>query len=205
MLSRVRMLRTILASSAALVARPPAQAAVKLSSGVEELRKAASFIPGYGPPDIAYPSAFRGRWQVRSRVVDVRTPLGEEAAPAVELKAARQLLAQEGALASEARFIDVDNAGGIAISNEKADGVALSANTYSGTVIADRERAPAMEAVVLLRSARKAERTLCDSLEPIASEPDMRTEPLGCEVCARRHWLRVLLGRLARVICAFGA
>ena len=51
----------------------------------------------------------------------------------------------------------------------------------------------------------KAERTLCDSLEPIASEPDMRTEPFGCEVCARRHWLRVLLGRLARVIRAFGA
>ena len=60
------------------------------AGGLEEVRKAASIIPGYGPPDVNYPAAFRGRWKVCvcvcilpflwkvvRTVVDVQTPLGE--------------------------------------------------------------------------------------------------------------------------------
>ena len=136
-ITRERLLRVLLPSAAFFVTQP-AHAAVKISNGVEEIRKAASIIPGYGPPDIAFPSVFRGRWQVQSRVVDVKTPLGEETAPKQELQEARTLMAAAQPLAFEARFLDVDNAGGIAISNERSDAVALSAKTYSGTVIADR-------------------------------------------------------------------
>lgn len=105
---------------------------------MEEIRKAASLIPGYGPPDIAFPAAFRGRWQVQSKVVDVKTPLGDAAMKLDEYKAAMVLLGKEAPVAFEARFLDVDGGGGILIANEKSDGVALSANAYSGTVIADR-------------------------------------------------------------------
>ena len=54
--------------------------------GMDEVRKAASVLPGYGPPDLAYPAEFQGRWRVTRDVVDVQTPLGAEAAPARELK-----------------------------------------------------------------------------------------------------------------------
>ena len=120
------------------LAREPAQAAVKFSSGAEEVRKAASLIPGYGPPDIAYPAAFRGRWKVQSRVVDVKTPLGEEAAPREPLNAARQLMVRTDPLSFEARYLDLDGGGGVLLANERSDGVALSTSTYAGTVVADR-------------------------------------------------------------------
>ena len=139
-LPRGRLLRLLIPSAALFATQQPqsVQAAVKISNGVEEIRKAASLIPGYGPPDIAYPAAFRGRWQVQSRVVSVTTPLGEESAPADELKAMRLIMATEQPLTFETRFLDTENAGGIAIANERSDAVALSAKTYTGTVIADR-------------------------------------------------------------------
>ena len=129
----------VLLSSGAVFLPPPesASAAVKLSNGMEEIRKAASLIPGYGPPDIAFPAAFRGRWRVQNRVVDVKAPLGEEAAPAAALLAARELMTAEKPLLYEARFLATES-GGISITNDKAGGVALSANAYSGPVIADR-------------------------------------------------------------------
>jgi hypothetical protein len=81
---------------------------VKFGSGAEELRKAASLIPGYGPPDIAFPSAFVGRWFVQARVVEVKTPLGDERVAPAQLKAARELLAAEQLLRYEARFAEVE-------------------------------------------------------------------------------------------------
>ena len=115
--TRSAVTRLLLPSAAFLVhdATPPASAAVKFSSGMEEVRKAASLIPGYGPPDLAYPAAFRGRWRVRSRVTDVKTPLGEENAPADQLQAARQLLAAEAPLEYEARFLEAEGNGGIVL------------------------------------------------------------------------------------------
>ena len=115
--TRSAVARLLLPSAAFLVhdATPPASAAVKFSSGMEEVRKAASLIPGYGPPDLAYPAAFRGRWRVRSRVTDVKTPLGEENAPADQLQAARQLLAAEAPLEYEARFLEAEGNGGIVL------------------------------------------------------------------------------------------
>ena len=108
-LTRERLLRLML-PSAAMIARgvwpQPANAAV--GSGVEEIRKAASLIPGYGPPDIAYPAVFRGRWQAQSRVVDVKAPLGEEAAPTEQIAAARQLMAAEQPLVYDVRFLDTE-------------------------------------------------------------------------------------------------
>ncbi|KAL1510823.1 hypothetical protein AB1Y20_007106 [Prymnesium parvum] len=60
-----------------------------LAGGLEDVRRAASVLPGYGPADIAYPPPFRGRWAVTRVVVDVQTPLGEAAAPQEALRAAR--------------------------------------------------------------------------------------------------------------------
>jgi hypothetical protein len=115
--TRSAVTRLLLPSAAFLVhdAAPPASAAVKFSSGMEEVRKAASLIPGYGPPDLAYPAAFRGRWRVRSRMTDVKTPLGEENAPADQLQAARKLLAAEAPLEYEARFLEAEGNGGIVL------------------------------------------------------------------------------------------
>ena len=86
-----------------LVTALPPQRAFALG-GVEEIRKAASVLPGYGPPDIAYPASFRGRWKVTRQVVDVQTPLGEPAAPAAALAQARSSLAQPPSV-FEQRFV----------------------------------------------------------------------------------------------------
>ena len=37
----------------------------------ERLRKAASVLPGLGPPDVLYPLIFKGRWILRRQVVNV--------------------------------------------------------------------------------------------------------------------------------------
>ena len=89
---------TILASWLASTVPQPA-----LAGGLEEVRKAASLLPGYGPPDIAYPASFRGRWKVTRQVVDVQTPLGESAAPAAALAQARSSLGTSSVF--EQRFV----------------------------------------------------------------------------------------------------
>ena len=76
--------------------------------GMDEVRKAASVLPGYGPPDLAYPAEFQGRWRVTRDVVDVQTPLGAEAAPARELKRALNAKAAQ-ASAYDARFIELED------------------------------------------------------------------------------------------------
>ena len=135
--------RVLLPSSAVVlgVLKPDAaHAAVKFSNGAEEIRKAASLIPGYGPPDLPFPPVFIGRWAVESRVADVKTPLGEEVAPADQLKAARLLMAAERPLTFEQRFVETEGgASGVALVRENTDSLALSVKEYGGgMVIADR-------------------------------------------------------------------
>src|SRR6056297_2951335 len=104
-----------IARRAALAGLVPLLAAVPLTptfsraalaeTPVESIRKAASVLPGYGPPDLIYPPCFAGRWRVTRSVAKVDTPLGERAAPAAALSRARE---QEGAACSfEARYVDV--------------------------------------------------------------------------------------------------
>lgn len=58
---------TLLALAAWQRPRPAAAAL-----DVETIRQAASAIPGYGQPDVYYPSVFRGRWRAERQVFDVR-------------------------------------------------------------------------------------------------------------------------------------
>lgn len=117
-------------------ARPQAASA----SGAEEIRKAASFLPGYGPPDIMYPVAFRGRWTVDLLVIDVKTPLGEEAAPKEELAAARKLAAAGTSLQFDARFIDTDGGSEGIVPSTQDGGMTVQqlALPTRSSIIADR-------------------------------------------------------------------
>jgi len=82
------------------------------ASGVEEIRKAASLLPGYGPPDIIYPAPFIGRWRVSRTVADVQAPLGDSAAPAEQLSFARGRLALGRPDVYEARFLGITDSDG---------------------------------------------------------------------------------------------
>jgi len=122
-------------------ARPQAaSASVKFSNGAEEIRKAAAFLPGYGPPDIMYPVAFRGRWTVDLLVIDVKTPLGEEAAPKEELAAARKLAAAGTSLQFDARFIDTDGGSEGIVPSTQDGGMTVQqlALPTRSSIIADR-------------------------------------------------------------------
>lgn len=114
-----------------------ANAAVVLDNGAEAAQRAAALLPGYGPPDARFPPAFGGRWRVLCRVVEVRTPQGEQHAPAEQLRAARAAAAA-GDLLFDARFIDTDGGGGVILQNERDDGIALGVRRIAGRVIADR-------------------------------------------------------------------
>jgi hypothetical protein len=75
---------------------------------VEEVRKAASVVPGYGPSDLLFPPAFRGRWLVTRSVLDVAYPLGKERAPSAEAALAeRQALRP---ITFDARFVETSDA-----------------------------------------------------------------------------------------------
>ena len=114
-----------------------ANAAVVFSSGAEAGMRAASLRPGYGPPDGLFPPVFRGRWTVRSTIVEVRCPQGDENAPADELATAGLVAAASKPLIFEARFIDIEGSGGVVLQNE-GEGVALATRQLAGGVIADR-------------------------------------------------------------------
>jgi len=143
MVVRSELLRRALTSSLLVLPQvlvpQRALAAVKFSNGAEEIRKAASLIPGYGPPDIAFPEAFLGRWTVESRVADVKTPLGEEVAPAAQLRAARDLMTAERVITFDQRFVETEGGGGAVLSRENSDSLTLSLKSYGGgMIIADR-------------------------------------------------------------------
>ena len=89
-----------------LTSVPPAHADVK-----EEIRKAASVVPGYGPADLLFPPAFRGRWRLTREVVSVDFPLGRDKAPSAEASAAeRQAL---GPATYDQRFVETTEGDGV--------------------------------------------------------------------------------------------
>ena len=79
------------------------------ADAVEEIRKAASVVPGYGPSDLLFPPVFRGRWKVTRTVVDVAYPLGKDKAPAAEVAAAESQATK--AATFDQRFVETDDPG----------------------------------------------------------------------------------------------
>jgi hypothetical protein len=128
-----RLSRRSFASLASLLAALPPQRS--RATGLEEVRKAASLLPGYGPPDIAFPPPFRGRWRVTRQVVDVQTPLGETAAPREALRQARDSLVAPP-VTFEQRFVQDSERAVIADRSFNAE---RRTAAISGTALADLE------------------------------------------------------------------
>lgn len=76
---------------------------------IEDIRKVASVLPGSGPPDLPFPKAFQGRWQVTCLIADVKAPLGDTAAPQAALDAARMQLSANRPSAFEARWVATED------------------------------------------------------------------------------------------------
>lgn len=74
----------------------------------EEIRKAASVVPGYGPADLLFPMAFKGRWRVTRQVVDVTFPLGKEKCSAPEAASAERQASQPAVF--DVRFVETSDA-----------------------------------------------------------------------------------------------
>ena len=124
--------RSLAALASVLAALPPQRTP---ATGLEEVRKAASLLPGYGPPDIAFPPPFRGRWRVTRQVVDVQTPLGETAAPREALRQARDSLVAPP-VTFEQRFVQDSERAVIADRSFNAE---RRTAAISGTALADLE------------------------------------------------------------------
>ena len=82
------------ASAASLLEPPPPGESAGDSVG-QNLRKAASSIPGMGPPDVGYPKEMLGRWSVQRLLVDVEFPQGQAGA---EAPIGEELLERKGAI-----------------------------------------------------------------------------------------------------------
>ena len=129
-----------------------AHAAVKFEGGAEAAQRAAALLPGYGPPDALYPAAFRGRWRVVVQVVDVRTPQGEESAPAAQLRAARTAAAAAAPFVFDARFLNAEGSGGVILQSEGS--ASLATRPVAGRVRADRGFNTEQRAAAQVGSAR---------------------------------------------------
>lgn len=57
---------------------------------VEEVRKTASVLPGYGPPDLLFPAEFKGRWRLTRTILNISTPLGADKVPPTDLQIAQR-------------------------------------------------------------------------------------------------------------------
>jgi hypothetical protein len=136
--SRSTLLRSLAAMVPALVAFPPLPAARADGGALEEVRKAASLIPGYGPPDLLFPGVFRGRYRVVRTVVSVETPLGRDKAPRAELEAAES--SKELQCSYDARFVDVadESYAGLVIP-DRAFNAEQKESAITGTPLADLE------------------------------------------------------------------
>eukprot|EP00967_Tisochrysis_lutea_P090862 scaffold130176_cov30-Tisochrysis_lutea.AAC.1 len=97
---------TLSALAPLLSVLPWAPPAGHAETAAEAIRRAASALPGYGPPDLIYPQVFAGRWAVQRKLVKVELPLGEAAAPVAEIVQARALEAR-APIEFEARFLRV--------------------------------------------------------------------------------------------------
>ena len=95
----------LLRATASLLVLPPQASFADLT---EEVRKAASVVPGYGPSDLLFPPMFRGRWAVLRTVVDVSYPLGKERAPAAEVALAERQATRPQSF--EMRFVETSDA-----------------------------------------------------------------------------------------------
>ena len=106
----LKQLLQLSASSAALLGIEANAHAANLPVGEseadavgEKVRKAASKIPGLGPPDVVYPDDMLGRWRVQRVLADVEFPKGEAQADA---GIAEEMQARKGRTENfEARFI----------------------------------------------------------------------------------------------------
>eukprot|EP00310_Coccolithus_braarudii_P022685 CAMPEP_0183340838 /NCGR_PEP_ID=MMETSP0164_2-20130417/7257_1 /TAXON_ID=221442 /ORGANISM="Coccolithus pelagicus ssp braarudi, Strain PLY182g" /LENGTH=255 /DNA_ID=CAMNT_0025511039 /DNA_START=6 /DNA_END=773 /DNA_ORIENTATION=- len=107
--------RRVVASALTVVACKQLVLPASSSNGMEEIRKVASVLPGYGPPDLLFPPCFCGRWRVSRSVTAVATPLGESAAPADLLRTALAQQQSSTPAIYEARFLQLaDSERGIA-------------------------------------------------------------------------------------------
>ena len=82
-------------ASAASLLDPSAPGESAGDSVGQNIRKAASSIPGMGPPDVGYPKEMLGRWSVQRLLVDVEFPQGQAGA---EASIAADLLERKGAI-----------------------------------------------------------------------------------------------------------
>jgi hypothetical protein len=62
---------SVVVVAGALVSPFPVAAAAAANPVGEAIRRGASSIPGYGPPDVVYPAGFVGRWAVTRQTNDV--------------------------------------------------------------------------------------------------------------------------------------
>ena len=131
--------RTFFAGGAALLLGdvPIVRAAVlppgeSVSEGVaQNVRKAASSIPGMGPPDVGFPAGMLGRWSVRRLLVDVEFPQGE--ASPEEDPTASQLLQRKGAIEQfNARFIQ--GKGGLIVADRDYNARSIAKSTEGTSV-----------------------------------------------------------------------
>jgi hypothetical protein len=138
-MSREVVLRRIGASGAALLLGnvPIVHAAVlppgeSVSEGVaQNVRKAASSIPGMGPPDVGFPAGMLGRWSVRRLLVDVEFPQGQ--AGLEEDPTASQLLQRKGVIEQfSARFIQ--GKGGLIVADRDYNARSMEKSTEGSSV-----------------------------------------------------------------------
>lgn len=126
----------------------------------EEIRKAASVVPGYGPSDLLFPNAFQGRWKVTRSVVDVQYPLGKDKAPREEVALAeRQLEAGAAGVSFDARYVETDDPGafGDKVIPDRAFNAERRASALQGLPLDDLEArwSSSNPNVVTMRNRRK--------------------------------------------------
>ena len=108
--------RAAAALLAPLLVAPPSIARADVK---EEIRKAASVIPGYGH-QICCSRMLCGRLEGHPSVVDVQYPLGKDKVPADEVALVeKQLAAGNDGIVYEARFVETDDPGPLPISDSR--------------------------------------------------------------------------------------
>lgn len=96
-------------------------------------------MAGYGPSDLLFPPAFKGRWSVTRTVVSIDYPLGKEKAPAVEVALAERQAAQPQRY--DVRFVETSDvaAYGDKVIPDRAFNTEQRESALSGIAIDDLE------------------------------------------------------------------